>query len=165
MCLYSPVWLEAKSRIQITIGVHGFEDSVVEAEVWHIRRQQVRKTSRKIWVVGVVLEKSDDAYLKLLAAAGLAPERRPAQTGSGAGAEASTTSSPTSRTRASSGVDPSDSAHVDSLEPKVFRVRVQARTGPRTRLLTLTAESEAEAHVLATRDLQPEWKVVQVIPA
>ena len=44
-------------------------------------------------------------------------------------------------------------------------VRVKARSGPRTRMLTLTAESEEEAGRLAARDLESAWTIMEVITA
>jgi len=161
LCLFSPVWIDPKSKIEIAIDVPGIPDSIVEAEVWHVRREKVAKSSRKIWVIGVMLDKADDGYVELLRAAGLATTK---------GAEASIHSS--GRT-ASDSRDPRSSSTAvggknlpgGEIEPRVFRIRVQARTGPRTRLLTLTADTEEDAQATATRDLERDWRIIEIIAA
>ncbi len=50
----------------------------------------------------------------------------------------------------------------DLIEPKIFRIRVKATAGPRTKVLTLAAESEEEARSLAIRDLQARWTIMEV---
>lgn len=158
LCLFSPEWLPAKTSVDIRITVQGYADATVRAEVWHARRHQLKKSNRKIWAVGLMLEESDEAYQKLLAAAGIAPT---------ATNDAGSTKKPATRgaPRSPAANSRMDKATLDSVEANVFRVRVQARTGPRTRLLTLTAESEAQARALATRDLEGEWCVIEVSAA
>lgn len=182
LCLFSPVPLTARSRIELVIDVPSFQDAVVRGEVWHVRRQQIKRSKRKIWAIGVMLETSDTAYQRLLAAAGVAPDRVDA------GGDAASAGRDAERTDADSG-DGADSAGAsaarragatpveatdeapdedqlppifDRLEPQVFRVRIKARGGPRTRLLTLTAESADEARALAERDLESPWRVIEV---
>jgi len=165
LCLFSPVALESKRRIEIEIDVPGFAACVVQAEVWHVHREKGQKSSRKIWAVGAMLEKSDDAYLRLLAAAGVAPE------GVSAGPIDRTRFEPPTPLSGSQGQIAVSSFMTDEMsseeesEPRVFRVRVQARTGPRTRLLTFTASSRADAEVMAIADLEPEWRVVEILVA
>jgi len=162
LCLFSPVEFETKTKIEIQIDVRGFPDCIVQAEVWHVHPQKGRKASRKIWSVGVMLDKSDDGYLRLLAAAGAAPEgvqtesidRGTAEHAAALGHE----SQPSEAPRA----EPDDFSLEGGLEPRIFRVRVQARTGPRTRLLTFTADSRADAESMAIAALQPEWRVIEV---
>jgi hypothetical protein len=50
-----------------------------------------------------------------------------------------------------------DAGHLEA-----FRVRIQIRGEPRTRLLNLAATSEAEARRLALKDLDAAWSVVEV---
>lgn len=161
-CLFSPVALEAKSRIEVEIDVPGFPECVVKAEVWHVHRQKSRDASRKIWSVGAMLEKSDDAYLRLLAAAGVAPNDRSTGSSDRAGAESTNRTSQRPQEFVAPPPESDDLSIEDVVEPKIFRVRVQARTGPRTRLLTITADSRSEAEGMAAADLRPEWTVVEV---
>ncbi len=163
LCLFSPVAFEAKNKIEIEIDVPGFPDCRVQAEVWHVRPQKGRDASRKIWAVGAMLEKSDDAYLRLLAAAGVAPDGMAAGSIDRIGQAAADSSVPgTAATdRSSDACD--DLSAAKGSEPRIFRVRVQAKTGPRTRLLTFTADSRADAESMAVAALQPEWKVIEVL--
>jgi PilZ domain len=165
LCIFSPVWLEAKNSVEISIDVPGVAESIVRTEVWHVRRQQIPNSNRKIWVIGAMLDQSDDAYLKLLAAAGIAPTVAAANPNPSRVPANPTTVSRTEKRGPGPTATPSDISTVDEIEPKVFRVRVQARTGPRTRLLTITAESVADARALATQDLQPEWRIIEVLAA
>jgi hypothetical protein len=51
---------------------------------------------------------------------------------------------------------------IDEVEPRIFRVRCKAKGSPRTRVLSLAAESVEEAHKLATQDLSAEWDILEV---
>lgn len=156
LCLFSPSWLASRSPVEIAINVPGYADSVVQASIWHVRRQSVKGTSRKIWVMGVMLEESDDAYRWLLSAAGAAPEQE-------AAARAPTPPSVEEALRSEPVTAPTpEELAIDAAEAQVFRVRVKARGVPRTKLLTLTAISEDEARELATRDLEGRWQVVEI---
>jgi len=50
-------------------------------------------------------------------------------------------------------------------ELRAFRIRVKHCQGPRTRILSLSAESEDEARSLAADELKGEWDVLEVVPA
>jgi hypothetical protein len=168
LCLFTPVAFEAKSKIEVEIDVPGFPDCIVQAEVWHVHRQKGRDSSRKIWSVGAMLDKSDDSYVRLLAAAGVAPDGPSTRSISGAGSKPASASSQQSAEAglAASPSRPSeDFSSEDELEARIFRVRVQSQTGPRTRLLTFTADSRADAESMAIAALQPEWRVIEVIVA
>ena len=67
--------------------------------------------------------------------------------------------------------------HAKSKEPEVsadevteeappelpaYRIRVKQLAAPRTRVLSLNAESEDEARALATADLKGEWEILEV---
>lgn len=202
LCLLSPTWFASKSKIHISIDVPNRGESIVEAQVWHVRRQKMHGGTRKVWAVGVMLEETDDPYQRLLLAAGVAPEKselpeagRPTVKA----ASASLANSTLSRSHAEEQSDlhsaslppvqsipsiPSRSASLkdtltgsapqeprveseglapeDMIEPKIFRIRVKATGGPRTKVLTLTAESEEEARELAVRDLESRWTIMDV---
>ena len=49
-----------------------------------------------------------------------------------------------------------------TIEPKVYRIRCKATSGPRSRVLSLAAESEEQARSLATRDLGTAWTVLEI---
>ena len=156
LCLFSPKWLASRSRVEIAINVPGYADSVVHASIWHVRRQAVKGTSRKIWVMGVMLDDSDDAYRWLLTAAGAAPEH------AGAVPAPQPPSVEEALRREPEAAPTPEEEAIDAAEAQVFRVRVKARGAPRTKLLTLTAISEDEARELAMRDLEGRWQVVEI---
>jgi hypothetical protein len=155
--------LETKSPIEVKIDVPGRPDVIVQAEVWHIRREKVGSSSRKVWVIGAMIERSGEDYQMLLAGVGLAGEAAPNPMPASAPRQPATPASPaqTKDRKLPPGRNPISVEDVG--EPETFRVRVQARNGPRTRLLTLTADSKAQAEEIALRDLQPAWKVLEVI--
>jgi len=163
LCLYSPVALETKSPIEVQINVPGRPDVIVQAEVWHIRREKLGSSSRKVWVIGAMIERSGEDYEKLLAGVGLAVEPAPNPIPASAPRKTATPASPAPTKGRKPPPDRNPISVEDVGEPRTFRVRVQARTGPRTRLLTLTADSKAQAEEIALRDLQPAWKVLEVI--
>jgi hypothetical protein len=83
----------------------------------------------------------DDLDLELLSPAELKDLTPPSPAGRG-GSPRAKTSSP------------------DTL--RLFRIRVKAQTGPRTRTLTLGAVSVAEARALASADLGESWVILEV---
>jgi hypothetical protein len=149
LCLISPDWLKPKENYEISIDVPGTGVSRVHIEIWHIRREKSQGTNGKVWIAGAMLTDADEAYAKLLKATGI-------KSGDiGPEAEAA----PTTPNRASK----ENAIHpIDSIEPKVFRIRCKARGGPRSRVLSLAADSEEQARALATRDLGDEWAVLEV---
>jgi len=55
-----------------------------------------------------------------------------------------------------------DDSEADSEELRMFRVRVQVKGEPRTRVLTLGAATQKEAHELALADLDDSWTIVEI---
>ena len=55
-------------------------------------------------------------------------------------------------------LDPNDV----TLELASYRVRVRARVGPRTRMVTISASSAEEARELAVAELEEDWIVMEV---
>ncbi|MFO0690682.1 MAG: PilZ domain-containing protein [Myxococcota bacterium] len=53
-------------------------------------------------------------------------------------------------------------ADIESIELRVFRLHCKAKGVPRTRVLTLAAESEEEARKLAEADLGRDWDLLEV---
>ena len=56
-------------------------------------------------------------------------------------------------------------AAIDSADPRVFRLRCIAKGSPRTRMLTIAAESEVAALELARQDLGSDWSVLEALEA
>jgi hypothetical protein len=164
LCLLSPLWLDPKKPVQIAIDVPGRGISTVGVEIWHIRREKSRSSANKVWIAGAILIDSDATYLQLLEAAGLAVAFESSST------PPAQAEKPVPAAKATGGVKPKpvksapDTA-IDSVDPRVFRLRCKAKGSPRTRLLTIAAESEAEALELAHRDLGADWSVLEALEA
>lgn len=158
LCLLSPIWFDPKKPVQIAIDVPGRGVATVRVEVWHIRREKSRVSTNKVWTAGAILVDSDGAYAQLLEAAGLAGGSQPPTTprSSGTNDSGAKKSEPETAAR--------DLA-IDSVDPRVFRLRCKAKGSPRTRMLTIPAESEHAALALARKDLGTEWDVLEALEA
>lgn len=194
LCLLTPLWLDPKKPVQIEIDVPGRGVSKVGVEIWHIRREKSRSSNNKIWIAGAILVDADGTYASLLEAAGLAPRTAdhrelasPAEPGS-AGAmemrgatpgtpptasERADKPGPTNRRSAPTAptaepehtAEPTPDSALDCADPRVFRLRCKARGTPRTRMLSIAAESADEALELARHDLGAEWTVLEALEA
>jgi hypothetical protein len=149
LCLISPAWLKPKEKYEISIDVPGTGLSRVHIEIWHIRREKSQSTNSKVWIAGAMLTDADEAYAKLLRATGITSR----DTGPAVETAADTPNSPGTK----NAIQP-----IDSIEPRVFRIRCKATGGPRSRVLSLAADSEEQARALATRDLGDEWAVLEI---
>jgi hypothetical protein len=136
LCLLSPVSIERGDGLAVLIEVSGSEPIELEATAWHSRVVTTGASRRRAWSVGAMILKADDGYQALLA--DFDQEREVPNVGEVV-------------------EDASCGAELHS-----FRVRVQANSGPRTRLLTLTAANETEARALAIADLDDSWAIVDV---
>lgn len=152
LCLLSQVWIETGRVLEIAIDVPSVGESRIRAEVWHVRRQRVGETQRKVWAIGLMIAEPDAAYRALLHTAGVAGEAP-----DGPFETAGATSVAPAKGRASAA-----EKAIDAANPHVFRVRVKATTGPRTRMLTLMASSAEEARALAMDELDGRWTVLEV---
>ena len=117
----------------------------LETTVWHARLTKPRRTGERGWVLGLLLCKAPDAYFELL---------RQRNTEALPGDSATTKPSTSERKGPRTGPDGLQS----------FRIRVRLCSEPRTRVLTLSAESEEEARALAITDLGDAWEVLEVFP-
>jgi hypothetical protein len=149
LCLVSPVWLKPKQKFEISIDVPGSGLSQVVVEIWHIRREKSRSSNTRIWIAGAILIEADKAYARLLTSAGVASGRT----------DSAARTAPVEPNQAT---PPKAPEPIDTIEPKVYRIRCKATGGPRTRVLSLAADSEEHARSLATRDLGAEWTVLEV---
>ena len=149
LCLISPIWLKPKENFELSIDIPGTGLSRVHIEIWHIRREKSKSTNGKIWIAGAMLSDSDAAYAKLLSATGIALRGVDAAIQTAPG-----TSAPPGTENA---IQP-----IDTIEPRVFRIRCKASGGPRSRVLSLAADSEEQAREFATRDLGAEWTVIEI---
>jgi hypothetical protein len=143
------VWLKPKEKHEISIDVPGTGLSRVHIEIWHIRREKSQNSNSKVWIAGAMLIDSDAAYAKLLSATGIAS------------GDINTAAPPASESPNQSGAKNGIQA-IDTIEPRVFRIRCKAAGGPRSRVLSLAAESEEQARALATRDLGEAWTILEI---
>lgn len=136
-CVLSAEELVKGQSLVVVIDVPNHGPAKVRADVWHVRRSKSPSSGKKIWSAGMLLVKSDDTYERLFA--------------------------PTI-------FDSCEQEDVPQDEPddlKVFRVRVQLRGEPRSRLLTLAAGTRQEAGQLALADLDHSWTITEIssVPA
>lgn len=159
LCMITPAWMKPRQEIEIEIDVPDVGISKVIADVWHIRREKSRLSSKQVWIAGVIITEADAAYDRLLQAAGVAAEpvleadEEPTFPNSNFQSVLHTADSLTPEQER----DP-----VNATEHRVFRIRCKARGGPRSRVLTLAAESVKHAEMLAARDLGETWTVLEV---
>lgn len=149
LCLLSQVWLEPGRIVEILTDVPGAGESRIRARVWHVRRQRLAESNRRVWTIGLMLKAPDEAYGRLLCAAGAAERAEPS-----AGTASAELDSPLAFTPRGA---------VGAEAAGIFRIRVKATSGPRTRILTLMASSEEEARTLAAQDLGGRWSVLEVM--
>ncbi len=119
----------------------GGEAIEVEALIWHARRVRDRATGEDSRVLGLMVSDACEAYSRLV------PH----------------TQAPSPE--ASMPSEESAPEAVGSGELVGFRIRVQQSAGPRTRILTLSAESGEEARALAATHLGDDWDVLEVLTA
>lgn len=149
LCLILPVWLKPNQKFEISIDVPGTGLARVHAEIWHIRRERIQSTNNRVWIAGAMLVDADDAYAKLLAAAGaVSRDIDPAAPGK------------PNRPGLTKAPEPIDA--IDAIEPTVYRIRCKETGGPRSRVLSLAADSKEQARSLAIRDLGPAWTVLEI---
>jgi len=149
LCLVLPVWLKPKQPFDISIDVPGTGLSRVQVEIWHIRREESKNSKGRVWVAGAMILNSDAAFTKLLNAAGVLSS----------GVESAIETAPNTPKQSGGAKAPEA---IDTVDPTVYRIRCKQTGGPRTRVLSLAADSEAQARSLATEDLGSSWTVLDV---
>ncbi len=112
----------------------------VEGLVWHARRVRQRWSGDVLSVLGLMLSEAPDEYGKLVSKAPPRGDRADSD----------------SRARARQRI------HESPPELRAFHIRVKHRSGPRTRVLSLSAQSETEARTLALRALTDEWELLEI---
>lgn len=152
LCLVLPVWLKPKQPFDISIDVPGTGLSRVQVEIWHIRREESKNSKGRVWVAGAMILNSDEAYAKLLNATGVLS--------SDVESEIETTPTTPNTPKQSGGAKAPEP--IDTVDPTVYRIRCKQTGGPRTRVLSLAADSEAHARSLATEDLGSSWTVLDI---
>jgi hypothetical protein len=157
----TPFEVEQGEPLLVRIDVPRQGDLELETIVWTVRRGRRRDNGQPFSLLGLMVSKAPDAYFKLLPDAAPetapVPERTPEPE---TAPESQKTSEPERMPEPEPQPVPDLEADPPGLRP--FRIRVQARSGPRTRVLSVNAESESEARALAMSELGDEWHVLEV---
>jgi len=142
LCVQSGFDVEQGSAVTVLMRLPRGRQIAVEALVWHVRRVRGRTGEAGSRVLGLMISKAPDEYHELLSPVEPDPPSPPQD-------------QPVADAPVLSREEP-----VPSLSP--FRIRVKARSGPRTRVLSMSAESADEAGNLATLDLGNDWEILEV---
>lgn len=179
LCVLSPVKLEAKQTVRLQIDVPPRGPVEVEAIAWNVR--PVKGGRKKTWSIGMMVKSAGDGFEALL------PKRSPnalpdvpgdetAASGDAAfddealvveseGLSAEWEQSAAEWDQLFAEAEEMFASAEESGQLQMFRVRVKATNGPRTRTLTLSAASESDAMEQAAADLEGSWKILEVVPA
>ena len=187
LCILSPVPLKPKQPVLVVIDVPLVGPVEAEAVAWHTRRVKSSRRGVKAWSIGMMIVKVGEGFQTLLPGENMGEVRDPL-----AGLHSSLREPPQAASQALSDTELEEdflsaaelddvdlelmsAAELDDLLPEpeqtgdgslqMFRVRVKATRGPRTRMLTLGAVSAAEAETLASADLGDDWSIIEVLPA
>lgn len=142
LCVQSELDVEQGTAVAILLRLPRGREIAVEALVWHVRRVRGRVGGAGSRVLGLMIAKAPDEYYGLLHL---------------------TEPDPPSPPQDQQVVDPplpSQEEPAPSLTP--FRIRVKARSGPRTRVLSMSAQSVDEAKEFANSDLGSDWEILEV---
>ncbi len=129
--------------LRLRLQPPGCAEVRVEALVWHVRRVRLRRSGEVRWVLGLMRSMASDPYSKLVS--GMQPRGDPVNRELRAEAP--------------------DLVPESAPELCAFRIRVKYREGSRTRILSLSAQSEDEARDLALQKLTDEWEILEVYAA
>lgn len=182
LCVLSPVPFKPKKPLVIDIDVPPHGPVRVEAVAWHMRQVKSNGSGRKAWSIGMMISKAAPGFASLLPGG-------EQEFDAAALAEASSSLPPLDAAPDIDQLGPellSDDL-VDDLAPltsqeqeavaqpeaadrgdetlKLYRVRVKAQTGPRSRTLTLGGVSADEVEKFARAELGDEWIVIDVKPS
>jgi hypothetical protein len=145
--------LTPKRPLLIEINVPTRNPVEVEAVAWHVREVKSSGRGRKVWSIGMMISKAEPEFAALL------PDASDDSHGSASDVLASELLSSAEPEAVSAQAKESG----DTLQ--LFRIRVKAPTGSRTRTLTLQAVLAAEARALAESELGEAWVILEVKPA
>ena len=188
LCLLSPVRLQPKQSVVVEIDVPRRGPVEVEAVAWHVRQVKSGREHRQAWSIGMMITSVGPGFETLLpegattdfavedqVSAKLAEMR--CSSGDASEREGDVLEEDSLSAEELAELDTElltreqiemlcakpDASPGDTL--RLFRVRVKAKNGPRTRALTLGALSAEEAESLAQEELDGSWQVIEVSPA
>lgn len=192
LCLLSPIRLETKQRVLLRLDVPRHGNVEIEAVAWHVRQVKSSRADRRAWSIGMMITKAGEGFRFLLPAdagddiefedqsVAEALADMPQQAGASALDPLELDSTLEEDLLSAEELENLD---LELLSPeelqsfgtaatpesndgvRVFRVRVKAKTGPRTRCLTFGALSATEAETLARSELDESWIILEVAPA
>jgi hypothetical protein len=127
--------------LMVRFQAPGGETIEVGTLLWHARRVRDWETGEDTRILGLMVSNACEAYSRVVPCP-QAPPPEPAAPSA-----------------------PSAPDEVGNGELVGFRIRVQQCAGPRTRILTLSAESDEEARALAATHLGEDWEVLEILTA
>lgn len=133
--------LEADQGESLMVRFQGPGGEAIEVQtlLWHARRVRDWESGKDTRVMGLMVSAACEAYYRLV------PHSQPP---------------PPEPSRQSA---PSALDEVGDDELVGFRIRVKQCSSPRTRILTLSAESDEEARALASTHLGNDWEVLEIL--
>ncbi len=131
---------EQGESLRLQLKPPGGPEMRVEVLVWHARRVRLRESGKHRSVLGLMLSEAPDEYAQIIARP--QPPKRLAER---------------DRPAVKPKVEP---APTPSL--RGFRIRLKHRSGPRTRIVRLSAPTEAEARTLAGEEAGEEWELLEL---
>ena len=143
LSVHTQLGVDQGESLLVRIQVPNQGELELETMVWHVRRAHRRDSGEPCSVLGLMVSKAPDTYFALVPRTKTDERRKPDRA-----LETKFSQSP------NLGTDPT------GLRP--FHIRVKARSGPRTRVLSLSADSEDEARALAMASLDDEWELLEV---
>lgn len=142
LCVQSGLGVDQGTAVTVLMRHPRGHEIAVDALVWHVRQVRGRTGKAGNRVLGLMISKAPDEYFELLPRVEPDPPSPPQD-------------QPVADAPFLSCEEP-----VPSLSP--FRIRVKACSGPRTRVLSMSAESADEAKSLAILDLGHDWEILEV---
>lgn len=145
LSVHTELAVEQGETLELHFRLPSGETVDLEAMVWHLRRARRRDGGQAVWLLGLMIAKAPDAYLDFV------PRSRPRRAREAAGGPAGTAAP-----------DEDPAVTTDASTPlRDFKIRVKARSGPRSRTLCLTAASRDEAVDLARTELGSDWEILE----
>ncbi len=177
LCLLSPIPLVPKHTYRLSVDVPTLGAVEFDAVAWHVRpvKSGGAGGTKKIWSVGMMVLDTPEGFKALLPGGSLRSQPAAASPDSGTPGERCSPRREVVPRREEPRAgplptedlleEPQDADDAASADLLPFRVLVKALSGPRMRVLVLSAATLEEAEALARADLDDAWKVVEVGPA
>lgn len=142
LSVYTQLEVDQGETLLVRMDVPKVGQLELETIIWHVRHTRRRDNGEPCFLLGLMLSKAPDVYFELVS------HTMPDEPHESDALEPQS--------------DPLPDLGTDTPGLRLFRVRVKARSGPRTRVLSLSAESEREARALVESEINDEWDVLEV---